>query len=74
MLIIRGSGFGEKPDGTDEYINIEMNGDLVDIISWNDNRIKASVSRCPDNPSITVNALFGTTGNGNKPPKPDKGR
>ncbi len=76
VLVINGSGFGDKPEGTDADINVEMNGQTVDIISWTDTRIKASVIRCPRNAIITVNALFGSaksSGDG-KPPKPCKGK
>jgi hypothetical protein len=74
-LIIRGSGFGSKPEGTEADINAEVNGQVVDIISWTDTRIKASVSSCPSNATTTVNALFGSeTSGGGKPPKPCKGK
>jgi hypothetical protein len=74
-LIIRGSGFSEKIEGTDDYINVEVNGERGDIISWNDNRIKVSVSRCSTNESVRINALFGSATSGDdKPPKPCKGR
>jgi hypothetical protein len=47
----------------------------VEIISWKDNRIKASVTSCIDNANITVNALFGSASTGDdKPPKPDRDR
>jgi hypothetical protein len=74
-LIIRGLGFGEKVEGTDDYINVEVNGMPVEIISWKDNGIKASVTSCIDNANITVNALFGSASTGDdKPPKPGKGK
>jgi hypothetical protein len=74
-LIIRGSGFSEKVEGTDSYINVEVNGEMADIISWRDNMIKASVSRCSTDANVTVNALFGSATTGNdKPPKPCTGK
>ncbi|NIN35708.1 MAG: hypothetical protein GTO60_11730, partial [Gammaproteobacteria bacterium] len=71
VLTITGSGFGEKIEGTDAYISVEVNGDPVEIISWTDTQIKASVSRCSRRITVTVNALYGsdTSGDG-KPPKP----
>jgi hypothetical protein len=78
LLTIDGSGFGEQPAGSDNYINVEVNGQSADIISWSDTRIKASVSRCPKNAGITVNALYGSASSGDsgggKPPKPCKGK
>ncbi len=75
VLTITGSGFGEKIEGTDAYISVEVNGDPVEIISWTDTQIKASVSRCSRRITVTVNALYGsdTSGDG-KPPKPCKGK
>jgi hypothetical protein len=74
-LIIRGSGFSEKVEGTDSYINVEVNGEMADIISWSDNRINASVSICSTDANITVNSLFGSATTGDdKPPKPCTGR
>ena len=71
MLIIKGSDFSEKIEGSDDYMNVEMNGEMVDIISWKDNRIKASVSKCPENVNVKVNSLFGPAMSGNgQPPKP----
>ncbi|NIN35499.1 MAG: hypothetical protein GTO60_10575, partial [Gammaproteobacteria bacterium] len=60
LLTIEGSGFGVQPAGSDDYINVEVNGQQVNILSWSDTRIKASVSRCPKNAGITVNALYGS--------------
>jgi hypothetical protein len=79
VLTIDGSGFGTKPEGTDADINVEVNGKVVDLISWSDTQIKASVSSCQKNATITVNALYGSASNsdsgGNgKPPKPCKGK
>ena len=74
-LIIRGSGFNEKIEGSDSYINVEVNDEIADIISWNDNRIKVSVSSCSADARVKVNALFGTATSGpDKPPKPCNGK
>jgi hypothetical protein len=79
LLTITGSGFGDKPAGTDAYINVEINGRSVDITSWSDTLITASISGCANNADITVNALMGsaTSGGSNgsgKPAKPCKGK
>jgi hypothetical protein len=78
VLAINGSGFGTKPEGTDANINVEVNGQKVEIISWSDVQIKASVLSCVKNATITVNALYGSAtnsdGGGEKPPKPCKGK
>jgi hypothetical protein len=75
LLTVTGLGFREKVEGTDAYINLEVNGMLADINSWTDTRIKASVSRCSKGDVVTVNALFGSATNSNgKPPKPCKGK
>jgi hypothetical protein len=78
VLTINGSGFGEKPAGTDAYINAELNGQSVEIMYWSDTQIRASVSRCSNNATITVNALYGSATNGDsgseKPDKPCKGK
>jgi hypothetical protein len=78
VLTINGLGFGTKPEGTDADINVEVNGQTVDLISWSETQIKASVSRCSKNATITVNALYGSAFNsdsgGGKPPKPCKGK
>ena len=77
VLSITGSGFGEKPAGTDAYINAQVNGQAVAVTSWSDTQITAAVSGCSNNAAITVNALMGsaTSGsNGGKPVKPCKGK
>lgn len=79
ILTITGSGFGEKPQGTDQYINLVVDGEVIETLSWSDTEITASVSGCSKNVSIIVNALTGSasagSGNGGegKPPKPCKG-
>jgi hypothetical protein len=75
ILTINGSGFGEKPAGTDAYINAEVDGQSVDILFWSDTQIRASVSSCSNKATITVNALYGSAtnadnGGGGKPDKP----
>jgi hypothetical protein len=62
QLTITGSGFGEKPDGTDEYLNVEVNGQVVEVISWTDTEIRVSVPECKRKGqlAVTVNALFGS--------------
>jgi hypothetical protein len=77
VLSISGSGFGEKPAGTDDYINVQIGGQSVAVTSWSDSQITAVVSSCSNNASVTVNALMGsaTSGdNGGKPAKPCKGK
>jgi len=78
VLMVNGSGFGEKPAGTDDYINVQVNGQLVDITFWTDTMITASVSGCRNDAEITVNALMGSatsgTSGGGKPDKPCKGK
>lgn len=74
LITITGSGFTEKIEGTDDYINVEVNGKTADIISWTNTRIRASVSRCSSNDQITVNSLFGSAVSSGKPPKPCKGK
>jgi hypothetical protein len=59
VLSVSGSGFGEKPAGTDAYINVQVDGQSVDITSWSDTEITASVSSCSNKAVITVNALYG---------------
>jgi hypothetical protein len=78
VLTVTGSGFGEKPAGTDDYINVQINGQKADIAFWSDTQVKAPVSRCQGITAVMVNALIGSAeyGNGNngKPDKPCKGK
>jgi hypothetical protein len=77
VLSITGSGFGEKPAGTDDYINVQVGGRSVAVTSWSDTLITAAVSSCSNNAAVTVKALMGTAtsgGNGGKPAKPCKGK
>jgi hypothetical protein len=75
VVTITGSGFSEKPEGTDDYIGVTINGVDAELISWGTTTIKASVSKCTGKDTVTVDALYGsaTSGNG-KPPKPCKGK
>ena len=42
---ITGTGFGDTPPaGAEDYLNVQINGEVADIISWNDTEIIASVS------------------------------
>jgi hypothetical protein len=66
ILTVTGTGFGDKPEGTDGYLNIDVNGRTLGIISWGDSKIRASVSTCSAKDSITVDALFGSAAKGGK--------
>jgi hypothetical protein len=57
-MTITGSGFSEKPDGSDEDISVNENGRPLNIISWTDNEIRASGSRCSG--TVEVDAVFGS--------------
>ncbi len=57
-MTITGSGFSDKAEGSDEYINVKEGDRLLDIISWTDTQIQASGARCSG--TVTVNALFGS--------------
>ncbi len=58
LLTITGSGFGDAPpEGAEEYLNVEVDGLSVEITSWADTEITASVSSCG---MVTVNALYGS--------------
>ncbi len=58
VMTVTGSGFGEKPEGVDDYINLEESGRPLDVISWTDTIIKAAGARCRG--TVDVNALFGS--------------
>jgi hypothetical protein len=79
ILSIYGTGFIDKVEGTDAYINVLINDQIAEIISWAETTIKSSVSFCPKRASITVNSLFGSdtysygSVNGGKPDNPCKG-
>jgi hypothetical protein len=67
ILTVTGSGFGDKPAGTNDYINVAINGNTVDeadLMAWSDTQIRVSVNSCPKNAAITVNATFGSASNG----------
>jgi hypothetical protein len=59
-ITITGSGFGDKVEGTDGYLNVEVDGVQVETVSWADTQIKTSVSDCSNKASVTVKALFGS--------------
>jgi hypothetical protein len=63
-LTVKGTGFGEKPGGTDGAINLQVNGQTVELIAWGDNQIRASVDRCSKRSAVTVNAVFGSATDG----------
>jgi hypothetical protein len=63
---INGSGFGDRPEGTDAYLNVTVNGARVAILSWTDTQIEASVSSCSNKDTVAVNALFGSATSGRK--------
>jgi len=59
ILTITGSGFGDAPpEGAEEYINVEVDGVPVEIISWTDTEVKTAVSNCSG--TVTVKALYGS--------------
>ena len=58
-LSISGHGFGDTPpEGTEEIINVKLGGVPLDITSWIDDSIYASVTSCSG--VTTVNALYGS--------------
>jgi len=61
-LTITGSGFGDSPpEGSGDYLNVEVNGVPADISSWTDTEITASVSgygASSTGGTVTVNALY----------------
>ena len=59
VLTVTGSGFGDAPpEGAEEYINVEVDGVPVEIITWTDTEVQASVSSCSG--TVTINALYGS--------------
>jgi hypothetical protein len=58
-LTITGSGFSEKPEGTEATINVTENGTPLNIISWTDTEIQASGATCGG--VITVNTLYNSS-------------
>jgi hypothetical protein len=63
-ITINGSGFGEKPEGTDDYLNVDVNSQRGDILFWSDTQIMVSVSSCSNQGnSVIVNTLFGSATN-----------
>ena len=57
-MTITGSGFSEKPEGTDEDIAVMENRRQLNIISWTDTEIRASGSRCSG--TVKVDGIFGS--------------
>jgi hypothetical protein len=62
VLTITGSGFGKKTEGTDAFLNVEINGNAVQILSWSDTEITARVPACRmlKKSIVSVHALFGS--------------
>lgn len=61
QIIISGAGFGQRPDGSDNYINVEYNGILIDeIIVWTDSEIRGRVTECINPSTVTINSVFGS--------------
>ena len=58
-ITITGSGFSERPAGTESYINVKENGTPLNIISWTDTEIQASGASCGG--VITVNTLYASS-------------
>ena len=58
IIFIAGAGFGERIEGTDNYINLEVDDRRLKILSWTDKIIWAFGSKRRG--TITVNALFGS--------------
>jgi hypothetical protein len=64
ILTVSGTGFGEQPAGSEAYINAQVDGQSVEILSWSDTQIRASVASCTKNATTTVNAVMGSATNG----------
>ncbi len=60
LLTITGSNFGEQYAGTENYINVEVDGATATVRSWTDNQIQVLVSNCRVRFTAVVNALFGS--------------
>jgi len=56
LVTISGSGYSERPAGTENSINVKEHGTALTIISWTENFIQASGAAC--NGMITVNTLY----------------
>ena len=57
-MTISGSGFSEKPEGTDEDILVTEAGRPLNVITWTDNEIHVSGVRCRGD--LKINSLFGS--------------
>jgi hypothetical protein len=58
-VIITGSDFSERLEGTEDYITVTENGTLLNIVSWTDTEIQASGANCGG--VITVNTLYSSS-------------
>jgi hypothetical protein len=58
-ITITGSGFSERPPGTEAYINVTENGTPLNILSWTDTEIQASGATCGG--EIMVNTLYSSS-------------
>jgi hypothetical protein len=58
-ITITGSGFLERPEGTEASINVTENGTPLNIDSWTDTEIQASGATCSG--IITVNTLYSSS-------------
>jgi hypothetical protein len=58
-MTITGSGFAEKPAGTDEDISVTEDGRPLNVISWTDTEITASGARCRGD--VEVNSVYGSS-------------
>jgi hypothetical protein len=56
-MTITGVSFSEKPEGTDEDMNVTEAGRPLNIISWTDTSIEVSGARCAG--TVSVNTLYG---------------
>jgi hypothetical protein len=61
-ITIAGSGFGDAPPaGAEDYLNVTVNGQAVDLLSWTDTLIIAALpayGAAAEEDTVTVNALF----------------
>jgi hypothetical protein len=58
-MTITGSGFAEKPAGTDETISVTEGGRPLNIISWTEDEIAVSGARCRG--EVEVNSIYGSS-------------
>jgi hypothetical protein len=62
QLTINGVNLGEAIAGAEEYINVHVDGEVVQAVAWSDTQIVVPVRDCRINPEATVNSLFGSEG------------